>query len=156
MSVLATDALGNPTTSRPPILFDINRDGYVDILAEVWDSSDPLGNPLKHMRILWNQGRKNQNISSWPMLRVESTDVMAGFRADYDGNGTIDLCGPHGYLSADKVGPILSSWHDFAGGIDIEHAQVIAMDDMDGDKDADILYFDSYTGIVYLVRNQLR
>ena len=156
MSVLATDALGNPTTSRPPILFDINRDGYVDILAEVWDSSDPLGNPLKHMRILWNQGRKNQNISSWPMLRVESTDVMAGFRADYDGNGTIDLCGPHGYLSADKVGPILSVWHDFAGGIDIEHAQVIAMDDMDGDKDADILYFDSNTGIVYLVRNQLR
>lgn len=156
MSVLATDALGNPTTFRPPILFDINRDGYVDILAEVSDSSDPFGNPLKHMRILWNQGRKNQNISSWPMLRVDNSEIIAGFRADYDGNGTIDLCGPHGYLSADKVGPILSAWHDFAGGIDIEHAQVIAMGDLDGDKDADILYFDSYTGIVYLVRNQMR
>ena len=151
-----TDALGNPTTGYGHALFDVDLDGDLDVLVHTSDGADEIGNPGYHTKVLLNQGRINQDPSNWPSLRLESTEVMRQFVTDYNGDGIIDLCGLDSFLSPSASGPILHEGHGFLGDLNLYSVTILAMTDIDVDRDADILYRNSNDGSLYWVKNPIR
>jgi FG-GAP-like repeat len=156
---LFKDALGNPTTKFPPSLFDADLDGDLDLLAltsDESDESDELGNPSLYTKILLNPGSENQDITSWPTMRLNTVDAMRGFKSDYDGDGVVDLCSANSFIRPTHTGPVVSDGYRFSGEIGTNDDFIVAIADFDGDQDADILYRDPSNQSLFLVRNTLR
>ena len=153
---LFSDALGNPTTGYGHALFDVDLDGDLDVLVHASDDADEIGNPGYHTKVLFNQGRGNQDPSNWPSLRLESSEVMRQFLTDFNGDGVIDLCGVDSFLSPSVNGPILHEGYGFFGDWNLYYVDIIAMADIDGDRDADILYRNTREGSLYWVKNPIR
>jgi len=136
LSLLTTDALGYPRVLSYNFL-DLNDDGRKDIIYNEF-MSDALGNPFAIPFMAYNSpnGRFGQ------LNTFNAKNGLYGtILADYNGDGSVDICGLNGFTSASTYGAVTSPQYNFLSPYQIYSGLVLrTLMDIDNDHDSDFLF----------------
>ena len=152
VSLVGSNVIGQYVLYSKSVIFDVNLDGWNDLIYPVLARFDVLGAEVLKFQWRRNPGGGSRDVKNWVTLDLPGNDDGISRVVDFNGDGKVDLAIGSSFFTPSLSGPSASPEYDFTGDLMTGSLKILDIEDYDGDGDADILRGSANSGL-YLERN---